>query len=924
MQKKLKLIVIALFITISVFAQSKQGIVLDEKGFPIIGAIVTADGGNVSTKTDFDGKYWIKVPDGTKVTITYVGYSSKTVEPGGTTHLELLPSFNDEDDDDSAFTFTEAQLGEDDNTLNTISIVGSNNNVYAKEVGYRFSAARFKYRALGGKYNEMYINGNPVNDVERGEFNFSYVGGLNNQTRSADHALPFEDTNYAMTALGGSNNYNFRPSSMPAGHRLSLSGANRNYTLRGMYSYNSGVSEKGWVFSGALTYRWANMETANIEGTFYNALSYYLGVEKIINKNHSVSLVTWGNPTERAAQSASTDEMYWMANSNFYNPNWGYQNGEKRSSRIVNSYAPSALLTWDFKISDKTKLETTLLGKYSMYSSSRLNYNNSTNPAPDYYSSMPSYFFDVYNPPTTWGIAQQQNLANWQSAYNYFTASKANRQINWDRLYEANKGANEKGLDAMYYLQAYHDDQLAFSLASHLNHKLTKNSTLNLGIQFSTNKGMHYQTLEDKLGADSFRNINTYVAGTYGENSATAMYDMNEPAGKQLNVGDRFAYDYNIFVNKATLWAGYSLDWKSTHFFAQGRMNGTTIQREGKMRNGLAPDNSYGDGGKAKFLDGGGKVGAHINLGKGNTIVVGGSFEWKAPTARNAFISPQVNNDFVHNLKLEQVMGAELGYQLQTTWMQANLTGYYARMNDVTEYSMAYNDIQHSFSYISLTGINKEYYGAELGLNFKVTESFSIKALGTISEAKYANNADVVYMLSEDGKYTQDICINKGMREGNTPLAAASIDLSYRVKGWYIDVIGNYFDKIYLYYSPITRYYNDLPTLKDANGNIQKDVNGNPMHDTSKVPDQAKGNGGFMLDLSIGKSIYLKKGRSLAFNLMLTNVLNNTKICTGGMEQNRRSTDENGEDTKTYKFDKNPKKFYANGINGMLNVTYKF
>ena len=923
MQKKLKLIVVALFIAITAFAQSKhEGIVLDEKGEPIIGATVTANGSNTSTQTDFNGKYQITVPKGAKVTISYIGYQSLTVEPGGTTSLKANEEVSE--DDDTAFTFTEAQLTDDDNTLNTISIVGSNNNVYASEVGYRFSAARFKYRALGGKYNEMYINGNPVNDVERGEFNFSYVGGLNNQTRGAEHALPFEDNNFAMTALGGSNNYNFRPSSMPAGHRVSLAGANRNYTVRGMYSYNSGVSEKGWIFSGALTYRWANMETANIKGTFYNALSYYLGVEKIINPKHSVSLVTWGNPTERAAQSASTDEMYWMANSNYYNPNWGYQDGKKRSSRIVNSFSPSALLTWDWKIDEKTKMVTSLLGKYQKYSSSRLNYNNATNPAPDYYSTMPSYFLNVYNLPTTWGLPEMQSLANWQSAYDYFTASEENRQINWDRLYEANKGANAKGQDAMYYLQAYHDDQLAFSLATSINHKLNKSSEVNLGLQLSTNKGMHYQTLEDKLGANSFRNINTYVAGTYGENSTTAMYDMNDPAGKQIENGDRFGYDYNVLVNKATLWGGYALDWRFAHLFANGRVSGSTIQRDGKMRNGLAPENSYGKGSTAKFLDGGGKIGAHLNLGHGHTVVLGGTYEWKAPAARHAFIAPQVNNDFVHDLKLEKVMGVELGYQLHTTWLHANLNGYYARMNDVTEYSMAYNDIQHSFSYISLTGINKEYYGVELGMNFKINDSFSIKALGTISEAKYANNANVVYMLSEDGKYTSDICVNKGMREGGTPLAAASIDLSYRIKGWFIDVIGNYFDRIYLYYSPITRYYNDLPMLKDENGKIIKDVEGHPMHDISKAPEQAKGKGGFMLDINIGKSIYLKKGRSMAFNLMLSNVLNNTKICTGGMEQNRRSTDENGEETRTYKFDQNPKKFYANGINGMLNVTYKF
>ena len=313
---------------------------------------------------------------------------------------------------ESAFTFTEAQLGEDDNVSQNVTIIGSNSNAYASEVGYRFSAARFKYRAFGAKYNEIYINGNPVNDVERGEFRYSFVGGLNNQTRGVEAALPFENNTFSLSSMAGSNNYNFRPSAMPTGHRISLAGANRNYTFRGMYSYNSGLSEKGWAFSAGLTYRWANMETAQTEGTFYNSLSYFLGVEKVIGDGtHAISFVTWGNPTERAAQAASTDEMYWLANNNFYNPNWGYQDGKKRNSRIIHDFAPAGLLTWDYKIDLNTKLTTTLLGKYSMFSSSRLNYNNATNPAPDYYSLMPSYYYNVWEHTGT-----ETDLANWNAA----------------------------------------------------------------------------------------------------------------------------------------------------------------------------------------------------------------------------------------------------------------------------------------------------------------------------------------------------------------------------------------------------------------------------------------------------------------------------------------------------------------------------
>ena len=818
-----------------------------------------------------------------------------------------------EDDDDTAFTFTEAQLGEDDNTLNTISIVGSNHNVYASEVGYRFSAARFKYRALGGRYNEMFINGNPVNDAERGEFNFSYVGGLNNQTRNADHVLPFEDNNFAMTALGGSNNYNFRPSSMPVGQRASLSGGNRNYTLRAMYSYNSGVSKDGWILSGALTYRWANMETANVEGTFYNALSYFLGVEKIINNKHSISLVTWGNPTERAAQSASTDEMYWIANNRQYNPNWGWQDGKKRSSRIVKSYSPSVLFTWDWKIDDKTKLVTTLLGKYQKYSSTRLNYNNGTNPAPDYYNRMPSYFYNVWFPTIS---NTEAAYANWQSAYDALSSSKEARQLNWDKLYESNRNANIQGQDAIYYVQAYHDDQMALSLTSNLHRKLNEKLDLNCGITLSTNKGMHYQTLEDMLGANTLRHINTYIVGKYGESDSQAMYDMRD-GGKYLKVGDTFGYDYNIFVNKATVWATLATSfWNGSRAFISGRFNGTTIERDGRMQNGLAPNNSYGKSGKAKFGDVGGKIGFNFNLGQGHNVVLGATIESKAPTARVAFLAPQINNDFVKDIKLEKVIGVELGYTLTNSFMQASLSGYYNRMSDITEYSMAYDDVEHSFTYISLTGIKKEYYGVELGLNFKATDWLNIKALGTISEAKYTNNADVTYMRSDaqtatdNTLYFHDTCLNKDMREGGTPLAAVSLDLNYHNHGWFIDLIGNYYDKIYLYYSPVIRYEKDVNTAIAAGNN----------------PDlsQEKGKGGFMLDASIGKSIFLKKGRSLSINLMLTNILNNTKLCTGGMEQNRKDYNDKGETARSYIFKNNPKKFYAQGINGMINITYKF
>ena len=139
--------------------------------------------------------------------------------------------------DENAFTFTEAQLGEDDNMSQNVTILNSNSNVYASEVGYLFSPVRFRYRAFNQKYNDIYINGDPMNDMETGQFRYSGIGGLNRFTRNVDFALPFESNNFSMPGMAGSNNYDLRAGSMGAGHYVSVGAANRNYTLRGMYTY---------------------------------------------------------------------------------------------------------------------------------------------------------------------------------------------------------------------------------------------------------------------------------------------------------------------------------------------------------------------------------------------------------------------------------------------------------------------------------------------------------------------------------------------------------------------------------------------------------------------------------------------------------------------------------------------------------------
>ena len=173
------------------------------------------------------------------------------------------------------------------------------------------------------------------------------------------------------------------------------------------------------------------------------------------------------------------------------------------------------------------------------------------------------------------------------------------------------------------------------------------------------------------------------------------------------------------------------------------------------------------------------------------------------------------------------------------------------------------------------------------------------------------------------------------MRDGGTPLSCYNLTLSYNGGGWFIDVMGNYYDRIYLSYSPSFRYGQTLANRQRSYENTG--IAAEKVYETTatgekvlldQAVEQAKGSGGFMLDLSIGRSIRLKKG-SLSINLSLTNVLNNRSIVTGGFEQSRSNYSVNtttGDvgNARLYKFNRNPYKFYAYGINGMLNLAYRF
>lgn len=68
-----------------------SGQVLDENGEPIIGATVTLKGAKTAVPTDVDGNFSLKAPAGSKLVITYLGYSTVEVNAGEGIKVTMKP-----------------------------------------------------------------------------------------------------------------------------------------------------------------------------------------------------------------------------------------------------------------------------------------------------------------------------------------------------------------------------------------------------------------------------------------------------------------------------------------------------------------------------------------------------------------------------------------------------------------------------------------------------------------------------------------------------------------------------------------------------------------------------------------------------------------------------------------------------------------
>ena len=919
---RLKLfLLLALFATLPLLAQHTgvQGLVVDAKsGLPVVGATVMLDNQGYAATTDALGKFLIDdARQGTdELLVLCYGYKDWSqavtiidgeienlgtiqVEPVSFESAEVMEYRNAVAD----MALSESQLeDEEGNTQEVALLSGASDNPFYQASSYTFSTARFRIRGYENQKTETYINGIPFNDGVRFSFNYSMTGGLNQAFRNKTIGMGLEDNLFGFGGIGGANNIKTFAADYAPGTRVSLAYTNGNYRWRGMITHATGLNKHGWAMTVSAVARYA--KEGVYPGSFYNSWGYFLALQKVFNPQHTLTLTTFGAPTKRAANSAIYEECAQLVGSNMYSPDWGWQEGKKRNSKVVESFDPTAILNWVWKPNDHTSLNTGFAYHKSFYSKAALNWYRAADPRPDYYRYLPSYFTDE--------TSKQLYTDLW-------TSESDITQIRWNDLYQANymnnQMADQTGVEqgSTYILENRHSNQSSFTLSSVLNKRFTHQLTMMTGANANYTVSSYYKTIKDLLGGRYWLDVDNFAERDFPDSPEMAQNDMENPNRKVMK-GDRFGYDYDILTFKAELWHQWVLNLAKWEMFASVKGDYFQFQRDGKMRNGRAPENSYGKGDTHRFLTYGAKAGITFKLDGRNSFTGHAFYGTEAPRPYDAYISSRTKDDVI-DLKVEKIFSADLSYVMSYRNFKGIVTAFFTDQRDNTERNSFYDDVRSTFMNFALTGVHKQYKGVEVGLSYKLSSSLTVSAAANIARYQYKNRplGTRSYENGSNPDVTSVIYL-KNFYVAGSPQECYSLAFNWAgPKNWYVELNGAWMNRSYVSISPIRHEaIPNLYELAESEEHLQQLI--------KDLSVQEKLNEALIINASIGHVIYINRSASFNINLNLNNILDNKDIQTGGYQQGRIDTKD-----ITNTANKFPNKYYyAQGFKVFLNLGLKF
>ncbi|MFM1914081.1 MAG: hypothetical protein RIR51_1934, partial [Bacteroidota bacterium] len=685
MKKRILPFIISLLVSVSSFGQVTGTVVDDATKEPLIGAVIisTANPSN-GTTAGIDGSFSLNVKAGEEIAVSFVGYESAIIKASSTNAISLKIASSELNEIVVTSSVIDiAKTRETPVAVSSISpaeismkvgnqefpeIMNRTPGVYATKQGGGYGDSRISLRGFDQRNTSFLINGQPVNDMENGWVYWSNWQGLTDVASGIQIQRGLGASRLAVPSVGGTISIFTKAAEKVKGGSASEVIGNNGFN-KTTVSYNSGLNSNGWATS-FLVSRWSGngyvYNTSGAGTTYFAAVGYAPTGSK-----HQMNLTVlgasqWHNQRDAWVSIRDYENFGKSGIDVRWNTNGGTLNGKEYSMRRNFYNKPLATFNWDWEISKKVKLAT------SLYASAGRGGGTGPRGANYRVGSIDMYPFNI--------DLTQHYLENGRGSRN------ADGSINFDAVVANNKavgaytGALSNFTGQSIGSNGFRNDGVSrevmirrSSMNSHdwvgaistLDFKTDK-FRYSVGIDLRNYKGYHYRVLNDLLGLDGY-----YSTGN--QNSAGQIINTLTSASPFQNTGIRgpkIDY-YNVGL---VGWQGVNslIEYKSDNTFSaviQAGLSNQSFKRVDYFDQPKLPES-------AKKNVGGGylKGGANYNMNENSNIFFNAGLISRQPNFDGVF--PNFANIVNPDLQNEKISSFELGYGYITPLFRLNVNAY--------------------------------------------------------------------------------------------------------------------------------------------------------------------------------------------------------------------------------------------------------
>ncbi|MDE6489476.1 MAG: TonB-dependent receptor, partial [Paramuribaculum sp.] len=664
-----------------------SGVVVDESDEPLTGASVTVAGkAAVGTTTDVDGRFKLSVPQGTKqLQISFIGYKSITVAASaniGTIRLEPSTAMLS----DVVVTQSVGKTRETPVAMSTVSaqeiefklgnqelleILKTTPGVYTRSEGGGFGDAKTRMRGFQSENVAMLINGIPVNDMEWGGVYMSNWANLSDVASSIQTQRGLGATIVSTPSIGGTINITTRTIDVEKGGSVWYGMGNDGLNQIGM-KFSTGLMKNGWALTVLGARKWAD---GYIQGTAYDAYSWFFNLTKRINDSHQIGLTGFGAPQwhdQRNYNNGLTIEGWqdvrdYMAGQSpyRYNPTYGFRkNGQVYNSNHNFYHKPQIALNHIWQIDETQSLSTSFYLSITS-GGGRTGLGRTVYDAEGNSTSYSSSWYGANN-----GNLNMQ-FRTPEGYYDYAAVEEMNAASTTGSNMVIGKQLNSH---STYGLISSYKKRMDFSNGHSLS--------LTGGLDLRYYVGHHKTVIDDLFGGEYYidnanrSNVQPYNNAVHNKNDLNWVYE-------KLHVGDVVNRNYDGFTCQEGIYgqAEYTLLDKKLNLVLAGALNNNTYWRK---------DFYYYDAEHARsetknFLGGTIKGGVNYNIDRHNNVFFNGGFISRAPFfSYGVFLSAQRSNITNPDALNEKVGSLEIGYGYHSPKLAVEFNAYYTKWMDRT------------------------------------------------------------------------------------------------------------------------------------------------------------------------------------------------------------------------------------------------